>query len=80
MLIEGHFVLCMLCVLGICSRLRLVFPTYDNLNVLHVSVEIPHFLCSCKLLFVLGLVRWCIVLVHLKDILTFVCLNRLVIL
>jgi len=32
------------------------------------------------LLFVLVLVRSCIVLVHLKDILTFVCLNRFVIL
>jgi hypothetical protein len=48
--------------------------------VFHVSLYIPHCLCSCMLLFVLGLVRSCVVLVLLKDILTFVFLNRFVIL
>ena len=40
----------------------------------------PQIICSCILLVVLGLLRCYIVLVLLKDILTFVCLNRLVIL
>jgi hypothetical protein len=35
---------------------------------------------SRMLLFILGLVRSCMVLVLLKDVLTFVCLNRFVLL
>jgi len=48
--------------------------------MLHVSFYIPHFLCFCMLPYVLGFVRSCIVLVLMQDILTFMCLNTLVIL
>ena len=40
----------------------------------------PTLFCSCMLPFVLGLVRPCIVLVFLKDILTFLCLSTLILL
>jgi len=63
-----------------CLRPRIVCPTYDSLHVLHVSFYNPQIFCSFMLLVVLGLVRYCIVLVLLKDILTFVCLNEFVIL
>ena len=62
-----------------CLRLLLLCPTYDSLHMLHLSFYIPQIFCSCMLLVVLGLMR-CIVLVLLKGILTFVCLNRFAIL
>jgi hypothetical protein len=48
--------------------------------VLHVSFHNPQFFCSSMLLVVLGSLRYCIVLVLFKYILTFACLNIFVIL
>jgi hypothetical protein len=67
----------LMCVRYLCMWQWLICLTYDSLHVLHVSVNSTHF-CSCILLVVLDLVRCCVVLVILKDIPTFVCLNRLV--
>jgi hypothetical protein len=34
----------LMCSWYLCFRLQLVCPTYDNLNILHVSLSIQHFL------------------------------------
>jgi hypothetical protein len=55
-------------------RLRLVWPRYDFLPLLHVSEYIPFLSQGVGLLFVLtGLVRCEIVLLHLNVIFTLVC-------
>jgi len=69
-----------MCSWNLRDRLRLVWPMYALLQVLHISLYIPFLLWSGVVPWFLGLVCCCIVFVLLKAILISVCLKRLVIL
>ena len=59
-------------------KVRIVWPTYDRLHVLHVSWYIPHLLCGGVWWYFGGLIRLTVVLRHLYAILMFVFQNMFV--
>jgi len=66
-----------------CSRnldfkFRLVCPTYDLWQVLHVILYIPLFSCSCNRVGAMGFMRWCNVAVVLNAMALFVLLKKIV--
>jgi len=67
-----------------CSRnldfkFRLVCPTYALWQVLHVTLYIPLFSCSCNRVGAMGFMRRCNVVLILNVIPIFIFLNKLVV-
>jgi len=73
------FLMYRVCSQNLDLKFRLVGPTYALCQVLHVSLYIPLFSCSCNRVGAMGFMRWCSVVVVLNAMPIFVFLNKLVI-